>query len=314
MSQITRDVRWEIAGKLPVISGDRRPQVNEDEAQMAEELMASTGVVVFRDFDLSVDDFRALTKRLGNSFSEEKWAPHALARRGGPSIGLHTEQAFMPAIPSSVWFYSAKPAERGGATVICDGAAVVSLLSPGSREFLEQNEVLYWHRFSGKPPEVPFRRLLKDPPGLGRDYRDHELILHEDFYETTSLCRPLIYSRFGHQPVFGNHILNTVQHEGHDEPPEIDGFHQARLPTKEQFPTELLDEIQSIASRLCLKFKLGEKDTVWLDNTRFLHGRDAFEGSRQMLALKAYHADQWPPGFDPAKFQSHTAGPPSASR
>jgi alpha-ketoglutarate-dependent taurine dioxygenase len=314
VSQLTSAVRWEIAGRLPVISGGRRPQVSEDETQAAAELMQSTGVVLFRDFDISVDDFRALTKRLGNSFSDEKWAPHALARRGGPRIGLHTEQAFIPAIPSAVWFYSAKPAERGGATVVCDGAAVVSLLSSASRQFLEQNDVLYWHRFSGQPPAVPFRRLLQDPPGLGRNYRDHELILHNDYYETTSLCRPLIYSRVGHQPVFGNHILNTVQHQGQDEPPEIDGFHQARLPTKEQFPADLLAELQSIASRLCLKFKLGEKEMVWLDNTRFLHGRDPFEGSRQMLALKAFYADQWPPGYDPADFTSHTVGPPAESR
>lgn len=314
MSQMTREVRWEIAGQLPVISGDGRPRVSEDEAQTAEQLMESTGVVLFRNFDISVDDFRALTKRLGSTFSDEKWAPHALTRRGGPSIGLHTEQAFVSAMPSAVWFYSAKPAERGGATFVCDGAAVVSLLSSAARQFLEENDILYWHRFSGKPQPSSFSRALQDPPFLGRNFREHELILHDDFYETTSLCRPLIYSRFGHRPVFGNHILNTVQHEGQDEPPEIDGFHQARLPNKERIPDELTAELASIASKLCLKFKLGQKDIVWIDNTRFLHGRDAFEGSRQTLALKAFYADQWLPGRDPAKFKSRTAGPPSASR
>ncbi|HEY2295248.1 MAG TPA: TauD/TfdA family dioxygenase [Thermoanaerobaculia bacterium] len=312
MSQTTRDFRWEIPERLPVISGDGRPQVSEAEAQIAEQLMESTGVVLFRDFNISVDDFRELTKRLGSSFSDEKWAPHALSRRG-PRIGLHTEQAFVPAIPSAVWFYSAKPAERGGATIICDGAEVVSQLSPASRRFWEENEVLYWHRFSGKPPE-PFRRLLKDPPELGRNYRDHELTVHDDFYETTSLCRPLIYSRVGRRPVFGNHILNTIQHDGQDEPPEIDGFHQARLPTREQFPRELIDELVGITSRLCLKCKLGQNEMVWIDNTRFLHGRDPFEGSRQMLALKAFYADQWPPGYNPADFTSHTVGAPTASR
>ncbi|MEA2562607.1 MAG: hypothetical protein QOH06_4111 [Acidobacteriota bacterium] len=314
MIQTTSDVRWEIAGKLPVIPGGRRPQVSEDEIQAAEELMQSAGVVVFRDFDLSVEDFRALTKRLGASFSDEKWAPHALARRGGPRIGLHTEQAFTPLIPSAVWFYSSKPAERGGDTFVCDGAEVFSQLSADTRQFLEQNDVLYWHCFSGQPQLSPYRRALQDPPFLGRNFRDHEVILHDGFYEKTFLCRPLIYSRFGHRPVFGNHILNTIQHPGQDSPPEIDGFHQARLPNKERFPDELVAELTRVTSELCLKFKLGHKETVWIDNTRFMHGRDAFEGTRQILALKAFYADQWLPDCDPADFQSRTAGPPSATR
>lgn len=312
MIQLSSDVRWEIAGQLPVLSGGGRPRVSEEEAQAAEELMDSAGVVVFRDFDASVEEFRALTKRLGASFSDEKWAPHALTRRGGPSIGLHAEQAFTPALPSAVWFYSAKPAERGGDTVVCDGAAIVSQLSPASRQFLEQNDILYWHRFSGKPQPSPYRRALDDPPFLQRNFREHELIVYDDYYEKTSLCRPLFYSRYGHRLVFGNHILNTLQHPGQDAPPEIDGFHQARMPNRERLPDELTAELTRVAAELSVRFKLGPKEFVWVDNTRFMHGRDAFEGSRQILALKAFYADQWQPGCDPADYPSRTAGPPVA--
>ncbi len=313
MSPRICDVRWEISGQLPVIVGDRRPQVGDDETQMAEELMELAGVVVFRGFDLSPDDFRALTRRLGATFSDEKWAPHARTRRGGPRIGLHTEQAFTPVIPSAVWFYSSKPAKRGGDTFACDGAAVVSELSASARRFLEENDILYWHRFSGQPRPSPYRRALQDPPFLHREFRDHERILHGDFYEKTSLCRPLIHSRFGHRRVFGNHILNTVQHPGQDTPPEIDGFHQARLPTKERLPDELIAELTQVTSKLCLRFLLDRRDVAWIDNTRFLHGRDAFEGSRQMLALKAFYADQWLPGCVPADYRSRTVGVPTAT-
>jgi alpha-ketoglutarate-dependent taurine dioxygenase len=313
MIQTTHDVRWEIAGKLPAISGGRRPQVSEDEIQMAEELMEEAGVVVFREFDLSVEDFRELTKRLGNSFSIEKWAPHALSQ-SGPIIGLHTEQAFTPSIPSGLWFYSAKPAERGGATIVCDGAEVYANLSADTRRFLEENDILYWFRYSGHPQPLPYLRVVDDPPGCERNFREHELILHEDYYEKTALCRPLIYSRYGHRRVFGNHMLNTIRHGAQDAPPEIDGFHQARLPTKEPLPHELVAELKSVTSKLALKCKLGEKETIWIDNTRFLHGREAFQGTRQILALKAFYADQWLPGYNPADYPSRTAGPPAESR
>lgn len=306
MSEMTSDMRWELDGRLPVVYGKGRPQVSEEEVQMAEQAMESAGIVLFRGFDLSQDDFRTLTKRLGNTFSIEKWAPHAVNQKG-PYIGLHTEQAFLPAIPSGLWFYSVKPAERGGATIVCDGAEVVSNLSASTRRFLEETDVLYWRRFSGKPPEQPPLRVVEDPPGIDRNFRELQTIVHDDHYETTSLCRPLIYSRFGRRRVFGNHILNTIQHDGQDEPPAIDGFHQARLPTMEPLPHELIAELKSITSELCLRFKLKEKDAVWIDNTRFMHGRDPFEGSRQIIALKAFYADQWMPGYDPADYQSRRA-------
>lgn len=313
MMQTTQDVRWEIAGKLPAISGDGRPQVSEDETQMAQELMEEVGVVLFRGFGMSVEDFRSLTRRLGNSYSLEKWTPDSLSPAGG-YIGLHTEQAFLPAIPSSLWFYSVKPAPRGGATIVCDGEAVFSHLSSDAQRFLEQNDVLYWRRHSGKPPDKPYLQIVGDPPGLGRSFREGETIVNDDSYETTALCRPLVYSRFGRRPVFGNHILNTIQHKGQDEPPEIDGFHQARLSNKEQLPHELIAELKSVTSRLCMKFKLGQNDFVWIDNTRYLHGRDPFAGARQIIALKAFHADQWLPGHDPANYRSLTAGAPAATR
>lgn len=313
MSSNSGEVGWELDGRLPVLSGGRRPEVSDEEVQRAQQLMESAGLVLFRDFDLSVEDFRALTRRLGNTFSVEKFAPHARVR-GGPPIGLHTEQAFRPAIPSAVWFYSAKPAEQGGATVVCDGTEVLPLLTPGARRFLEETDVLYWHRISGKPQPLPYQRVVEDPPSLGRNFREHELIEHEDHYETTALCRPLIYSRFGRRPGFGNHILNSLKHDGQDEPPAINGFHQARLPTKEPLPRELLEELRDVTTQLSMSFRLGEKDAVWVDNTRFMHGREAFEGTRQILALKAFYADQWMPGHDPADYPSRTAGPSAPAR
>src|SRR5687768_14452231 len=101
MVQRTCEVSWEIGGQLPALSGGGRPRLSEDEIEAAEELMEEAGVVVFRDFDMSVDGFRELTKRLGSSFSLEKWAPHALSQ-AGPHIGLHTEQAFTASIPSGL--------------------------------------------------------------------------------------------------------------------------------------------------------------------------------------------------------------------
>lgn len=293
------DVHWEIAGLLPALRGHRRSTVGPDQLQMARDCMEQAGVVLFRDFDLSIDGFRAVTKQLGSSYSTEKWTPHTTEPRG-PYIGLHTEQAHLPVIPSALWFYSAEPARRGGATIVCDGAAVVRQLSTSTRRFLEQNDVLYWRRVSGAPPLHNDPQRVGDPPGLERNYRANAPVVHETHYETTALCRPLIYSRVGRLRVFGNHILNTAMHQEQDQPPEIDGFHQARMPTRRRLPHELLEELEMVTSKLLLKFKLGEREFVWIDNTRFMHGRTSFEGARRILALKAFHGDQWLPGCSPS--------------
>lgn len=302
------EVLWALKGRLPVIRGGGRPRVSEEEALLAEEAIRKSGVVLFRGFDVSVDDFRALTRRLGSTYALEKWAPDA-AKPNGPFIGLHIEQAFLPSIPAAIWFYNAKPAEHGGATIICDGAEIFDALSAPMRRLLGSTDVLYWRRFSGSPPERVHVQYFTDPPGLERHFREGETIQHDGHYETTSLCRPLIRSRFARGPVFGNHILNTVTHPGQDGPPAIDGFHQARLPNREPLPQELIDELKVVTGRLCMKIKLEARDMLWVDNTRCLHGRDAFEGTRQILVVKAYHADQWLPGFDPADYPSPTAGP-----
>ena len=93
--------------------------------------------------------------------------------------------------------------------------------------------------------------------------------------------------------MFGNHILNTIEHDDDRAgPPRIDGFHRIRTPDKQPLPENFLIELKRVVQTLEFNVTLELNDLLWVDNTRFLHGREAFEGPRYIVVRKSYDASQ----------------------
>jgi alpha-ketoglutarate-dependent taurine dioxygenase len=291
-------VAWEFDRRLPVWCHgcDQPPSISSNEAAAIQSIVDDYGLVLLRGFNLSGEQFlRWVSDVCGDGWGSTRLAPDATAL-AGPRIELHSEGAMLPFMPAWLWFYAAKTAERGGETVLCDGEAILSGLSDAALSFLA-DDIVYWWRSSTleQPGKTP---VVNDPPGIDRWYRGLNVEQAETHLEITALTRPIIRSRIGGRRVFANHILNTIAHDDDGGPPKLNGFHRVRTLEGKPLPDSLIRELRDVTSSLRFSVLLHEKEMLWLDNTRFLHGREAFEGSRYIIVHKGYHPSQLLFGHD----------------
>lgn len=280
---------WELDGRLPVLQGGSHRQLTPEEASAVRAVVDHHGVVLLRGFDVSGDEFLIWAKEFCGGQGFTRLAPGA-NDLSGPRIGLHTEDAMLPFIPAWLWFYAAKAADRGGDTILCDGASVVSCLSEAALSFLAE-DILYWWR-SSRAHQPGKGSVVTDPPGIDRRYRGPLVEQTDGYLEITAVTSPIIRSRVGGHRVFANHILNSIEHDDDGGPPRLDGFHRVRTRDRNLLPSYIVHELQDVTSSLRFSIHLEAKEMLWLDNTRFLHGREAFEGSRYIVVHKGYHASQ----------------------
>lgn len=287
-----QDVSWEAGGRVPVLAGGDRRELSPDEAAAAESLQTSHGLVLFRGFDIDPQRFRSWTLQLGGAACGSGRVAPGARDPAGVRIGLHLERIATPSVPASLWFYAVRPAKHGGETLLCDGAAVMSSLSAAACNYLEQHDMLYWARRSTPSAESSQGPELRDPPGLERNFRALPCPAQQPPYDVMSLSRPLVYSYHGRHRVFGNQILNSIAGNDDGGPPQVDRYQRVRTAAGKPLPRELLAELSAVADALCFRVKLQPQDALWLDNTRILHGREAYQGSRQILVRYGYHLDQ----------------------
>ena len=159
-------------------------RANTQEIVAAKSVADSVGLALFRGFPISSEDFLRWTDSLSGPHNATRLAPGARAP-AGRRIGLHTEDAMLSSIPRWIWFYAAKPADRGGETILCEGSSVFSRLSRAGQSFLA-NDVLYWWRASGGLQVK--ESVMRDPPWIERDYRGPVVEQADGFLEISARC------------------------------------------------------------------------------------------------------------------------------
>lgn len=283
------DIFREFDGRVPTLVGSAKTKWNDQEVAQVRALFCEYGVLLFRGFAECEEDFIACTKALAGPHGSIRLAPGADSGLG-PAIGLHTEDAMLPAIPRAIWFYAVHTSCVGGETILCDGAAMTQLLSRPTREFLLTEEILYWWKLSAMPPKRS--TILVDPIGIDRCYRGPFLSEEDGHIHMTAHCRALLRHSTGKLRIFANHILNAITHGDDGGPPEVDGFHRVRTHERRPLPCALISELQSVSSAISLCIPLRRKDILYVDNVRYMHGRAAFSGRRQIIVRKSYDATQ----------------------
>lgn len=278
--------------QVPVWSRTGEKWLTPAKIALAQSVIDSEGMLLFPGSEVSPEEFVSWTEQFGGR-GRARLAPDSHCDRG-PEIGLHTEDAMLPAIPAWVWFYVAQPADSGGESRLCDGAKILSGLSPATRSLFENEDVLYWWRTAVDPGA---ERLLTDPPGTDRCYRGPFTQAGDGFVDVTVQCRPLIRSRIDGQVVFANHILNTVDYDD-GSAPRVNGIHRSRRSNRQPYPESVINELKAVAASHEQTVHLARHDILCLDNTRILHGRTAFVGSRRVLVQKSYHPEQHNPQRD----------------
>ncbi|MCX7356822.1 MAG: TauD/TfdA family dioxygenase [Alphaproteobacteria bacterium] len=236
------------------------------------------GALLLRGFAVDLDAFSSLTKRLCSSavFNESPGREVIDAEQniqtvnlGDQAFPLHPELSREPWKPDICFFWCIQAPSRGGLTTVCDGVEIVKNLPPQTRAALEPRKLL--HRQLATPAECaywlgsvePSDAMLSNPPAFcpytferssGKIFRS---------FVRAAFHKPM----FTDELAFGNFLLFARY------------LQRLRIfPTFENgeiVPDDLLNQVKAVSDRLEAPIPWRPGDIVVVDNTRFMHGRQA---------------------------------------
>lgn len=259
--------------------------------------LKSSGLVLLRGFGASIEDFT----RFSDSFKLQD-CPHVFPaamrpefreqRRffdvfwGQDRVELHSELAFLPRPPDILWFYCMQASERGGETTFSDGIDLLDRLSAPTRELFSSTGLSYsfvleaesWQRLTAQDDLSRAQATIAALPGIRAaelgDNRSLKIVFE------TSAIKP---SRFQNRLAFVNSIPVATQAEY---------LHlkllRVMLADGRELPNAVIEEIHGLGQTAtdALVWKPG--DVAILDNSRLMHGRNAFSGERKMATRHSF--------------------------
>ncbi|MFT7653993.1 MAG: acyl carrier protein/alpha-ketoglutarate-dependent taurine dioxygenase [Limisphaerales bacterium] len=210
-------------------------------------------------------------------------------------IRMHCESSFTDRWPAKILFQCVTPSAAGGCTPIADVRAVYQRIDADIREHFEDNGVTYLRHF-GKGPGMDYREVfqVKDEQEL-RDYCQSTGISIERL-DSNKLrlwqTRPAAAIHpVTHEPVWFNHACTL--HVSLLEATLRDTFRaqygNQQLPHNTYFgeggdiSDDVIREIYSAYEAETLRFDWHRGDLLLLDNMLMAHGRDPYEGEREII-------------------------------
>ena len=274
-----------------ILADGQGKRLSELDDSVILELFKRHGAILFRGFSLDLQEFNAITSRFCSKFvfnesgGRKTITPDRRTQTvnlGQEPFPLHSELSREPWKPDIAWFACQTPPVSGGETVICDGLAVVPALSDQTRRLLDKSRLE--HKITASPAECEYwlgtrnpnaetlRRLAdKGPFEFGTSHGQYYRV----FY-TPVLHKPM----FSDEPVFANFLLFARY------------YHNMRnFPTFEneiEIADDVCEELKQVTDRLTVALKWRQHDLLMLDNTRFMHGRNAVEDSHQRVILTQF--------------------------
>jgi alpha-ketoglutarate-dependent taurine dioxygenase len=258
-------------------------------------LFRSVGLLLFRNFDASIPEFKRFTESICQDFMTYEGGASArsivdndptLMTVTEPShrfgIPLHGEMYYAKERPQILWFFCVRPADEAGETTVADGATVYQALAADTRAFFETRGIRYVCRF----PAGRWQSLFKTADlQVVADYcRRNDLHLHVDAEGaliTEYRTRAVSNSKYNGARVFINNVFAMTQWEA------LGMNHRVvRMEDGRPIPEDILSELRRIEHRATREVSWRAGDVLMLDNTRLLHGRRAFTDARREIYVR----------------------------
>jgi hypothetical protein len=256
-------------------------------------LYKERGALLFRGFGADAAQFREFAWKFcstavfnespGRQPIEPEYNIHTVDG-GVREFSLHPELSREPWKPDIAMFACFSAPSRGGETVICDGVDLVRHLPDAVRQGLAGRRLLhikptwpslleYWLG----TPEPSDAQMAAPPPDC--PFTFHRV--HGDIVRV--FTRPALHKpMFIDAAAFGNFLLFARFNLGRPDYPVLDDGHPV--------PEAWLQAIKATGDRLKVPVVWQPGDVVMLDNTRFLHGRNAIldPGERLIATFFGY--------------------------
>jgi alpha-ketoglutarate-dependent taurine dioxygenase len=287
------------------------------------DMIRTSGVVLFRGFDASVDEFEkftlhfadkmvpnweamaadgAMLTRKGANERENVSGDHLTATVNGHRrpLAWHAEDANLPISPDIMFFYCARPPVRGGATLLTDGIEVVDQCPPDIHQFLHTHRLSYTNtlplgftaRFLGTTRD----KLQDEVRDLVARFKDGEQlkidVVGEEARMTFSV--PLARTpRWSKKKAFCNrHLLERIPSRvlSQAELEAANTVHDGVIEPNDIKDTQaIMHIINNIAHFNAYHLHWQATDMVMLDNTRVMHARGPLQqDERRILTRRCF--------------------------
>lgn len=285
MSELNTASLHENGGTLVTGQGEDLLDLSRDAVLTA---FAASGALLFRGFSGGVESFCSFTERFSVGFRSHGGSTRSNVDGnktlqtvvvGSQGIGPHSELRWAPFSPDVLWFYCVRPAEEGGETTLYDGARTLAGLKPETREAFSAQPVKYsftappriWTRLLDVPTvEAATAKLSAPDPKIPDashtfSFADDHLTLE---YTIPAFTRP----RSGEGFVYAGSITRGYEND------KMACTFADGAPISEELRQDLLDT--AVRIEVAVPWQTG--DILMVDNSRVMHGRRPFTGSREI--------------------------------
>ncbi len=268
--------------------------ISDLDLEIVSERFLRDGVLLFRGFESSVDDFY----RLANRFSVHLLVDPGQERTGGSlydeiqsvtagntAINFHREYGQGILNPDLIMFYCERPALTDGQTTLADGVEVWDRLSEESKAILGKTNIKYYNRhplqgyleYFGIPYEHGWEDELRATLGL---FGEFELKLLPDALDLTHAEYPVVMHDGCRRPCFVSSCM-----------PGVYNLLSCALASGGPLPAELVSDITNAMLSRAVDVDWKANDVLVIDNARWFHARRSFQGNeRKILNAVGYSA------------------------
>jgi alpha-ketoglutarate-dependent taurine dioxygenase len=217
-------------------------------------------------------------------------------------IPQHNENAYSNCWAMRLGFLCTLPAEKGGATPLCDSATVYEQIPDAVRDRFERDGVLYVRNYS--EIDLHWTEVFQTSDRIAVEQFCHENRMDCEWLDGDRLRTRQINQASAVHPVTGTRVWFNQAHLFHVSSLEpkvqdqlLSVLPESDLPRNTYYgdgmpiEVETLQQIREIYARNMRSFEWQRNDLLLLDNMLCSHGREPYSGNRQVLVGMARPVD-----------------------
>ncbi|MCC5603390.1 TauD/TfdA family dioxygenase [Nostoc favosum] len=267
------------------------------------EMFKSFGLLLFRGFGVTYEQMKEFSKKFSSKFVRDPYRQIVgsfddfvqLVDNGMDEVLPHCENSASPFRPDVVWFCCGVPAAQDGETLFWDGVRVWEQLGEPVKQLFISKRVKFKYNFDAEHWKLFFGAgtTIADVKQTLNNIKDVDYQIQEDesiYFEYT--CSVVVKTKFGNQDAFGNSIILYYQEPLYDQEPEVSEEvkshiteNSERVSFEDGSPIShaVIDEIKGVMDKLTGVISWQPGDLVMIDNSKFLHGRRAFQDEQRQI-------------------------------